>query len=373
MRRDIDLGDRKVTLVGTAHISEESRKEVEETIEEIEPDLVGVELDEKRFESLNDRDGWKDLDLAEAIRDGKGYLLLMNLLLAVYQRRLGLEEGIEPGEELMAAVEMAENNNIDYALIDRDISETFERLRGEMTLKEKLFFLAGLSLGTEDYEIEELKETNILDQLMRELEDDFPSVKRVFLDERNAYMVEKLLERDFDHAVVVVGAAHVEGMCEMIQDREIEVPTTSKSIPWMKIFKYGFPLAIIAMITYTFYQIGFSAGIGGIQFWVLANGFLAMIGAILARSHIATWITSFLVSPITSLYPVVGAGMVAAYVEGKIYPPKVEEMEQLPYTTEYRDLWNNQAGRILLTFFLVSIGSSLAAFAGAGYIASIIL
>ncbi|MFB6180935.1 MAG: TraB/GumN family protein, partial [Candidatus Nanohalobium sp.] len=123
MRDQVDLGDRKVTIVGTAHISEESINEVEEVIRKESPDLVGVELDESRYESLKEGSGWKDMNVAEAIREGKGFLLLVNLLLSIYQRRLGLAEGVEPGEELIKAVETAEQQGIDYRLLDRDINE----------------------------------------------------------------------------------------------------------------------------------------------------------------------------------------------------------------------------------------------------------
>ncbi|MFB6216421.1 MAG: TraB family protein, partial [Candidatus Aenigmatarchaeota archaeon] len=89
-------------------------------------------------------------------------------------------------------------------------------------------------------------------------------------------------------------------------------------------------------------------------------------------AHVTTWIVSFLAAPLTSLDPALGAGMVAAYFEGKFYPPTVEELESIAYITDYRELWNNQVGRILLAFVFVTIGSAAATFISAGYIASLI-
>lgn len=374
MKETVDLGDRKVTLIGTAHVSEQSRQEVIDTIDEINPDHVAVELDEDRFDSLRNNSGWKNLDIAEAIKDGKGSLLFLNLMLSIYQRRIGLEEGVKPGEEMLAAVEEAEENRIDYSLIDRDISETFERIREELGFWEKMNLVASLFADEVDVDVEELKDEDMLGSIVKELEEEFPSIKQVFLDERNSYMVDKLLEQEFDHAVVVIGAAHLEGMVEELKGnrKTFEKDDAMFKVPWMKVLKYGMPLAIIAGIGYSFYQIGFSTGVDATTFWILSNGILAMLGAIIARAHFTTWIVSFVAAPLTSLDPALGAGMVASYFEGKFYPPKVEELESIAYIENYRDLWDNQVGRVLLTLVFVTIGSASATFISAGYIASLI-
>jgi len=187
-------------------------------------------------------------------------------------------------------------------------------------------------------------------------------------------MVDRLLEQEFDHAVVVIGAAHLEGMVEELKGnrKTFEEDNSLFKMPWMKILKYGMPLAIIAGLGYSFYKIGYSTGVNATSFWILSNGLLAMAGAILARSHFTTWIVSFVAAPLTSLDPALGAGMVASYFEGKFYPPKVEELESIAYIENYRDLWDNQVGRILLTLIFVTIGSATATFVSAGYIASLI-
>lgn len=373
MKREVNLGDSRVTIIGTAHVSDESRREVVEAIDEINPDLVTVELDQKRLESLRDESGWKDLDIAEAIRQGKGYILLLNLLLSIYQRRIGLEQGMKPGEEMLAAVEAAEERGIEYAAIDREIEETFSRLRSELTLREKFKLLASFFGDEEEIDIEDLKQSTVLDQLVEDLKDDFPTISKIFLDERNSYMAERLLERDFDHAVVVVGAAHVEGLAEALETRETGFgDRKSSGIPWLKLVNYGFPALVIAMLGYSFYKIGFATGVKASTGWILVNGILAMLGAIIARSHIATWLVSFVSAPLTSLDPAIGAGMVASYFEARVYPPKVEELEDIAYLENYGELWSNQAGRIILTFIFVTLGSALATFIGAGYVASLI-
>lgn len=374
MRKDVDLGDKKVTLVGTAHVSKESKDEVRSSIEEIQPDFVGVELDESRYESLSEDSGWKDLNIVEAIREGKGFLLFMNLILSIYQRRIGLQEDVKPGEELLEAVKTAEENSIEYGLIDRDINETFRIAMEKLSVWEKVKLISSMFIADEEMEIEDLKEENMLNTIIKALEDEFPTLKETFLDERNRFMAQKILDKDFENAVIVVGAAHVEGLSEELkkkrEDIEVREKDTRFSPPLMKIFKYGLPALIIGMLAYSFYQIGFCTGLNLTYAWILMNGIGAFIGAVVARSHPATWIVSFLSAPLTSLSPAIGAGMVAAYFEGKFYPPKVEELESVASITSYRELWDNQASKILLVFILVSIGSAVATFAGAGYIAS---
>ena len=45
-------GEGSVTVVGTAHVSQDSVEEVEETIEQQRPDVVAVELDESRYKRM---------------------------------------------------------------------------------------------------------------------------------------------------------------------------------------------------------------------------------------------------------------------------------------------------------------------------------
>lgn len=372
MKEKLELEDQTITVIGTAHVSEESRKEVRETIEEVQPDLVGVELDEDRLKSLREDSGWKDLNLSEAIKQGKAPLLLVNLFLSIYQRSLGMQQDVKPGQEMLEAIQVAEESDTEYALLDRDINETLSRAFSQLSIKEKILLITSIFAGKEELDVEELKEGDILDKIVEDLEDQFPSLNKVFLEERNTYMAEKLMQKDFDNAVVVVGAAHAKGMIEDIKSRKKYELTDETSIPWTKVISYGIPAFIVAGLGYSFYQIGFATGITGVKFWILSNGLLAMLGAMIARAHISTWITSFLAAPLTSLDPALGAGMVASYAEGKFHPPTVEEMEEVTKVERYRDLWGNQAGRVLLTFFFVTLGSASATFISAGFIASLI-
>lgn len=370
MKENLEINGKNITIVGTAHISQESRDEVRDTIETVRPDLVAVELDQSRFDSLRDDSGWKDLEISEAIREGKGNLLLLNLILSIYQRKLGLEEGMKPGAELMAAVDRAEEMDIEYALVDQDINKTLNRAISSLSILDKLRIVASMILPSdeEEMDIDSLKDGDMIGTLIQELEDEFPELKKVFLDERNTFMAEKILEKEFDSAVVVVGAAHVEGLKEELkkEKRDFSAEEVNR-LPWMKIANYGFTALVFLGLGFSFYS-SFEQGINNLGIWIGANSILAMIGAIIARSHPLTWIISFIASPLTSVNPVLPAGLVAAYSEAKINSPKVEDLETITDIESYRELWDNQVGIILLTFLLVNLGSGAGALISGLYI-----
>ena len=370
MKENLEINGKNITIVGTAHISQESRDEVRDTIETVRPDLVAVELDQSRFDSLSDDSGWKDLEISEAIRDGKGNLLLLNLILSIYQRKLGLEEGMKPGAELMAAVDRAEEMDIEYALVDQDINKTLNRAISSLSPLDKLRLVASMILPSdeEEMDIDSLKDGDMIGTLIQELEDEFPELKKVFLDERNTFMAEKILEKEFDSAVVVVGAAHVEGLKEELkkEKRDFSAEEVNR-LPWMKIANYGFTALVLLGLGFSFYS-SFEQGINNLGIWIGANSILAMMGAMIARSHPLTWIISFIASPLTSVNPVLPAGLVAAYSEAKINSPKVEDLETITDIESYRELWDNQVGIILLTFLLVNLGSGAGALISGLYI-----
>ena len=105
--KKLQLKDREIILLGTAHVSKESIKDVQTVIREECPDCVCVELDETRYRALTSKDAWQQIDIAAILKEGKGFLLLANLVLSSFQRRLGAELGVRPGDEMKAAVEEA--------------------------------------------------------------------------------------------------------------------------------------------------------------------------------------------------------------------------------------------------------------------------
>ena len=134
----IDAGGRRFTVVGTAHISRESVDLVREVIEAERPDCVCLELDAQRYEALSQERSWDELDLRQVVRSRQLATLLANLILASYQRRLGLQLGVTPGSELLEAGRAAEELGIPIVLCDRDIRVTLRRAWNSLSLYRKL-------------------------------------------------------------------------------------------------------------------------------------------------------------------------------------------------------------------------------------------
>lgn len=381
MKETVTVGEKEIVLIGTAHVSRDSVAEVETAIQEEEPDTVAVELDEKRYRSLVNQEGWKEKDVGAALKEGNGHLLLFNLVLSIYQNRIGEGLGVDPGEEMLSAVETAEETGVDVALIDRDISDTMQSAMGSLSVWEKfklLSMLIGSLIASQEIseeEVEELKQGDALTAMMEELGDSFPGLKKAFLDERDAYMASQLLDLPGEKIVAVVGAAHVDGVKRNLASGAAppEQNTSTIDIPLVKLFKYGIPALIVGMFGYIFAFIGVEAGSRAFVVWFLLNGLFSGAAAIVARAHPVTVAAASVTSPFTSVNPAMPAGLVAAYVENRFNPPSVGDLEAIGGVTSFRHFWSNAALKLLLIFFLVNLGSSIASYIGAGYLAQVII
>lgn len=116
-----------IVLIGTAHISKDSVDEVREAIEKYKPDIVAVELCQKRYEALTEKDKWENTPITSLLKSNKAYLVLAQTFLSSIQRRLGKEYGVEPGSEMIAALEEAKKHSLQVALVDRDIAVTLKK------------------------------------------------------------------------------------------------------------------------------------------------------------------------------------------------------------------------------------------------------
>ncbi len=191
-----------VTLVGTAHVSPKSVEEVQAAIREIQPDVVCVELDESRLQALRDPHAWAQVPVLDLIREGKGPQLLAQIVLGSYQRRIGEETGVKPGQELLTAVDVAEEIGADVVLADREVGITLRRAFQAMPLKEKgrvAWEMLKATFAADEQEldpemVDELLEEDALTQAMEELAGLAPSASHVLIDERDAFMATRIQE-----------------------------------------------------------------------------------------------------------------------------------------------------------------------------------
>ena len=371
----INRNDREFILVGTAHISRQSANLVKEVITKEKPDTVCVELDEKRFRALSEKNRWENLDLKTIIKEKQLSTLIINLVLASYQKKLGEKLGVMPGTELLEAANTARELNLPIELCDREVRITLRRSWHSMTFWQKLKFLTGGLAGlfekqelTEE-KLAELRSKDVLSEMMNELGKAMPVLKRVLIDERDSYLAEKIKRANGKKIVSVVGAGHVNGIINHLKSEgtvnleEIEKIPPSK--PIAKIIGWGIPVIIVASIFYIGYAKGFSEAGDNAIFWILANGIPSAIGAIIALAHPLTVITAFVAAPITSLSPLIGAGYVAAFVQAYFKPPVVKEFQNVMSDfNHFTKWWKNKLLKVFLVFILTSLGSVLGTYVG---------
>jgi len=187
----LTIGEREIFLVGTAHVSQESVDLVKQVIATEKPDCVCVELDDKRYKALSGRKRWESLDLKEIIRKKQLSTLLVNLILSSYQKKLGLQLGVMPGAELLEATREAAKHSIPVSLCDRDVRVTLRRAWHGTSFLKKGYLLATLLVSLFDKteiteeKLEQLKKKDVLSELMSELGEAMPELKKVLIDERD--------------------------------------------------------------------------------------------------------------------------------------------------------------------------------------------
>lgn len=142
-------GDGSVTLVGTAHVSSESADRVREAIAAEDPDIVAVELDEARYQQFRGETP-DDIDPTDLLSGSTVFQFLAYWMLSYAQSRLGSRFGVEPGADMRAAIEAAEDGGYGLALVDRDIQTTVQRFWSRLTIMEKLKLIGGLAIGAAD-------------------------------------------------------------------------------------------------------------------------------------------------------------------------------------------------------------------------------
>jgi pheromone shutdown-related protein TraB len=368
----------EIALLGTAHVSEQSVKDVEQAIAGFRPQNVCVELDERRLASLEDKEGWRRLDLGAVLKRRQGFLLLANLALSGYQRKIGEQTGSQPGEEMLKAVELARVNNLELTLCDREVAVTLRRAWAKSGFMSKVKILAGLVASGFEKEaadkaaIEALKESDNLSTMMNDLAKEAPVVKEVLIDERDEYLAKKIYEGS-GRRLAVLGAGHLNGVESIIKELDAGTKVINEEnlniipkAPWYsKALQYIIPAVVVALIVFGFIRGG--AGTGGSMtlIWLLANGIPAAVGALVALAHPVTIVVSFLAAPFTTLNPAVSVGMVAGLVEIFIKKPTVRDFETLSGAFDsVKTVYRNRVTRILLVFILSSMGSALGTWIG---------
>jgi len=362
---------KEITLVGTAHISRESADLVSRVIEETKPETVCVELCQSRYDSLTQKKKWENTDLLKVIKEKKAFLLLSNLLLASFQRKIGQKLGIRPGEEILQAIRSAESVGSAVHLADRDIRITLSRTWRLMGFWKKSKLLTEILSSVWEVEeitqehIEEMKKKDVLDALLSEIGESLPEVRKILIDERDQYLSHKIRHAPGNTIVAVVGAGHVPGILDY-WDKEVDLTSLEQLPPkgnFGKILGWGIPAFIVGLIVFGFVYSGLTATTEMVKWWTLTTAILSGAGAAAAFGHPLTILSAAAAAPFTTLHPLIAAGWVSGLVEAAIAKPKVKDFESLlDDIASFKGFWRNKITRILLVVVFTNLGASLGTF-----------
>jgi len=374
--------DENLRLLGTAHVATASVEAVKQNIEEWGPEIVAVELCKGRHDALTQEKRLDKEGLLKVIKEGRAPMVLLQSLLAAEQRKLGLDEGQQPGAELLAAVETAKEYELQVELVDRDIQTTLRRAWNKMRFREKMGLMwALLSEDDSDEELEledMLADKDLLTSLMEELREVSPGAGEVLIDERDEFIARKISAiRGNGKVLAVLGAGHLDGVSKLLkedvqpsEERISELAMTPKGGKMLKTISYAIPLALLGLLGWFFYN-GDLASIKehGI-YWFAGNFIGAALFCMLAGGHPVAILVAALASPITSLNPALAAGWFAGYAQMKVKEPTGEDLTEFLKLDSAKLFWTNRAGRILLVTALTNLGSMAGAWISMGLIAA---
>ncbi len=363
------------TLLGTAHVSRRSAEVVESLIQSGHYDAIAVELCPARFQSLTERESWRRMDLFQIIRERKAGLLMASLALSAYQRRIADQFGIEPGQEMKAAIDAAREAELPIQLIDRDLGTTLRRASRSLSLWKRWMMLNGLVMAMfsrqeiAEEDIERLKQGDLLTETFSEFSETAPELHNALIDERDQFMAARLRQENADQpqrkVLAVLGAGHLDGTAAALQAEQEPGETIERlktELPSSRLLRF-IPWLILVLVISGFI-IGFlrspELGWALIGTWAVINGGLAALGALIAGAHPLSIAAAMVAAPITSLNPTISAGMVAGAAEAGLRKPRVGDFESLrDDVVKLSGWWRNRVSRVLLVFFLANLGSAI--------------
>ena len=238
MKKVIEINNKKLIIVGTAHISQKSKEQVKKTIEEERPEIVGIELDKQRFYSImsKDRREIKFTDIFKARRPG---VFFVQYFLAKYQKKIAGQFNISPGAEMIQAINSAKEIDAKILLADRDVNITLSRLLKSLNFRDKWkIFFSGFKIKKElgdDLDINKIlsevekedEENTQINKIMDIFMKEHKKIKKILIDERDlfiCYHIQKVLEDpNVNTIVLVVGAGHMPGIIKNIENKNINI------------------------------------------------------------------------------------------------------------------------------------------------------
>ena len=372
----LENGD-EIILVGTAHVSQDSVDEVRRVIDEEQPDHICLELDKGRYESKTKEQSYANMNLTKVFREGKTFLVLANTALASFQKKMGNQTGSAPGEEIIGASRIAEEKGIPYSFCDREIATTLKRAWAKSNLWNKAKLIGTLlssAFDKEEFkpeELEQLKKSDTLQEMMNELAKELPGAKEALIDERDRYLATNIMEAPGHKKVAVIGAGHANGIIKTMEKLEkgelstdlTEISKVPKPSKAGKIAGWLVPIALVAIIVWAGIANGFNESLRYFIIWACTNAASTVLFSMLSLAHPVTWLVSAVSAPIAVLNPAIGVGVFTGITEATMRKPAVKDFESLSDDiSSFRGWFKNRVLHAFMIFFTSSLGSILGTF-----------
>ncbi|SHM13183.1 TraB/GumN family protein [Rhodanobacter sp. OK091] len=364
-------------MLGTAHVSRNSVDAVDALLAHEHFDAVAVELCDSRAQSMRDPEAFKQMDLFKVIRQGKAGMVAASLVLSTFQKRLADQSGIQPGAEMKAAMDGADQRSLPLWLIDREVGTTLKRAWHSVGFWQRFGLLGGLLASVfereeiEQGEIEKLKQGDLLESAFSEFASESQPLYNSLIGERDAFMAARLRQETARSAtdeprrvLVVIGAGHLKGLSGLLREQKNDPATTIAELAatppkarWPKWLAVALVLLVFAAIAYAFHR-NAALGTQALTAWVLFTGGFAALGALAAGGHPLSILAAFIAAPIKPFRPGIPAGGISAMAEAWVRRPRVVDFDTLrDDIVHWSGWWKNRVARTLLNFFLVSLGT----------------
>ena len=200
----------KFIFVGTGHIFKKSVEDIKKAVKKEHPTIVAVELDEDRYKYLLEKTKNKKV----ARHFNLSVIGLLNWLFASLQKSLSFD--LEPGVDMLTAIQQAKQHNLPLKLIDRHIYITMNHFIS-IPWREKLnlFFPKKIAVPKIDSNI--LNNSSQLEEIITLLKKEAPYMYRAFVEERDFFIAFRLFQifqqnPTNQKVLVVLGAGHLSGV-----------------------------------------------------------------------------------------------------------------------------------------------------------------
>ena len=358
-------------LIGLADHSPQNLADADRLIEEAQPGSVCLELCDTRFHALTDEAYWKKLKVVDALRQGRGLLLLAGVATAAYLHREGHEGDYRLGEEMLGRRDRALELGIPCHFSDRDIDITLKRFWSGLRRRRKARIFVRLVRGL----FSRKKRT---DAILAESRPDprhglFAALTRYLpeaassIEESNQYFCGNLLKAEGPVVVAVLNDARIPSVCSFFH-REMDHEALTVQPERSKLRRLIPVLITLVLLGFLGWAVAHTERLpwrAMVLAWVIPNSALTGFFAVVGGARLLSILTAMAVSPFTPLSPVIRSGLAVGFVEGWLRKPLVLDCERIPKDIRgFKTIYRNPLTRVLWVAWLTHTGSSLGNYVG---------